>query len=52
MKTIKAIFITGVDTIKAKNRGQPYENKYLYLDVWVKRDGRWQCVKVHSTLVK
>jgi len=43
--------VTGVDTIKGKNRGQPYENKYLYMDVWVKRDGRWQCVKVYSRLV-
>jgi len=42
--------VTGVDTIKGKNRGQPYENKYLYMDVWVKRDGRWQCVKVYSRL--
>jgi imidazolonepropionase-like amidohydrolase/ketosteroid isomerase-like protein len=42
--------VTGVDTIKGKNRGQPYENKYLYLDVWVRRDGRWQCVKVYSRL--
>ncbi len=44
--------VTGVDTIKGKSRGQAYENKYLYLDVWVKRDGRWQCVKVYSSLVK
>ena len=42
--------VTGVDTIKGKNRGQTFESKYLYLDVWVKRAGRWQCVKVYSRL--
>lgn len=42
--------VTAVDTIKGKSRGQPYENKYLYMDVWVKRSGRWQCVKVYSAL--
>lgn len=42
--------VTGVDTIKGKNRGQAYESKYLYMDVWVKRAGRWQCVKVYSRL--
>jgi imidazolonepropionase-like amidohydrolase/ketosteroid isomerase-like protein len=42
--------VTGVDTIKGKSRGQAYENKYLYMDVWVKRAGRWQCVKVYSSL--
>ena len=40
--------VTGIDVIKGKNGGQPYENKYLYMDVWVKRAGRWQCVKVYS----
>jgi ketosteroid isomerase-like protein len=40
--------VTGVDVIKGKNGGQPYDNKYLYMDVWVKRAGRWQCVKVCS----
>ena len=40
--------VTGVSVAKGKNRGQPYETRYLYMDVWVKRDGRWQCVKVYS----
>ena len=42
--------VTGLDTIKGKNKGQGYENKYLYMDVWVKRSGRWQCVKTYSAL--
>jgi len=42
--------VTGVDTVKGKNRKQAYENTYLYIDVWVKRAGRWQCVKAYSSL--
>ena len=42
--------VTGVDTVKGKNRGQAYENTYLYMDLWVKRAGRWQCVKAYSSL--
>ena len=42
--------VTGLDTIKGKNKGQAYESKYLYMDVWVKRSGRWQCVKTYSSL--
>jgi imidazolonepropionase-like amidohydrolase/ketosteroid isomerase-like protein len=41
--------VVGLDTIKGVNRGQAYVNKYLYMDVWIKRSGRWQCVKVLST---
>ena len=44
--------VIGIDTVKGKNRGQSYENKYLYMDVWIKRSGRWQCVKAYSTLTK
>ena len=41
--------VVGPDTIKGKSRAQAYENSYLFLNVWVKRSGRWQCVKVYST---
>ena len=44
--------LTGLDTIKGKNKGQPYVSKWLYLDVWVLRDGRWQCVKTYASQVK
>ena len=46
-----AAIVTGVDTITGKNKGQPY-NKWLYMDVWIMRDGRWQCVKTYSSLSK
>ena len=42
--------VTGLDTISGKNKGEPYTNRWLYMDVWVKRSGRWQCVKTYSSL--
>ena len=42
--------VTGVDNIKGKSRAQPYDSKYLYMSIWVKRAGRWQCVKAYSRL--
>jgi ketosteroid isomerase-like protein len=41
--------VTGLDTISGHNKGQPYTAKWLYTDVWVKRDGRWQCVRTHAS---
>ena len=40
--------LTGLDTISGRNKGQPYVAKWLYMDVWIKRDGRWQCVKTYA----
>jgi len=44
--------LTGLDTIKGKHKGQAYVAKWLYLDVWVFRDGRWQCVKTYASQPK
>jgi ketosteroid isomerase-like protein len=44
-----AAVFTGVDTITGKNKDQTLITKWLYLDVWIKRDGRWQCVKTYSS---
>ena len=41
--------VTGLDTISGVNKGQPYTSKWLYTDVWVKRAGRWQCVRTHAS---
>jgi ketosteroid isomerase-like protein len=41
--------VTGVDTIIAKNKDQTLMTKWLYLAVWIKRGGRWQCVKTYSS---
>ena len=44
--------VLGLDTIKGKNNGAPYDHLYRYMDVWIKRDNRWQCVKVYSNLLR
>jgi ketosteroid isomerase-like protein len=41
--------LTGLDTITAKNKEQILVTKWLYMDVWIKRGGRWQCVKTYSS---
>lgn len=43
-----AAVLTGLDTIKGKNKDQTVVTKWLYMDVWIKRSGRWQCVKTYS----
>jgi ketosteroid isomerase-like protein len=43
-----AAVLTGLDTIKGKNKDQAVISKWLYLDVWIKRSGKWQCVKTYS----
>lgn len=40
--------VTGVDAITIKDAAQDLLTKWLYMDVWVKRGGRWQCVKTYS----
>src|SRR2546423_11328044 len=40
--------LTALDTIRGKNKDQIVVTKWLYMDVWVKREGRWQCVKTYS----
>jgi ketosteroid isomerase-like protein len=47
-----AAVVVGLDVVKGKTRGQPFEHKFRYMDVWIKRSGRWQCVKVYSTLIE
>ncbi|HEY0004020.1 MAG TPA: nuclear transport factor 2 family protein [Pyrinomonadaceae bacterium] len=42
--------LTGVDTIRVKEKGESKTRQWLYMDVWIKRDGRWQCVKTYSSL--
>jgi ketosteroid isomerase-like protein len=40
--------VTGIDAITIKDVAQDLLTKWLYMDVWVKRGGRWQCVKTYS----
>lgn len=41
--------LTGLDTINGNSKGVPFMAKWLYMDVWLKRSGRWQCVKTFAT---
>ncbi len=40
------------DTIKLQRNGVAVIEVYRYMDVWVKRGGRWQCVATESYPVK
>lgn len=37
--------------LRGPMQGRPTELALRYLDVWVKRDGRWQCVASQSTRI-
>jgi hypothetical protein len=43
--------LIAVDEIKSGKNGETTE-WYRYIDVWVKRDGRWQCVVTESKQVE
>jgi len=38
---------------KATDKGKKLDKLHRFTDVWIKRDGRWQCVSAHgSTILK
>jgi ketosteroid isomerase-like protein len=43
--------VTGTDTEKSEYHGKDSSGKYLWTDVFVLRDGRWQAVSSQSTRV-
>jgi ketosteroid isomerase-like protein len=44
-----AVVVTGHAAIKARTKGQELDVSSLYLEVYVKRDGRWQLAAWQST---
>ncbi len=40
--------VTGLDVVRGKNKGERYVSRWMYMDVWIRRAGRWQCVKTYS----
>lgn len=44
-----AAIVTGTDTEKGEYHGKDSSGKYLWTDVFVLRDGRWQAVSSQST---
>jgi ketosteroid isomerase-like protein len=43
--------VTGLNTTKATLNGRDTSGAYRFTDVLVKRDGRWQCVATHASMV-
>lgn len=44
--------LIAVDEIKSRKDGVETTEWWRYIDVWVKRDGRWQCVVTESSKTK
>jgi ketosteroid isomerase-like protein len=45
--------VTGVYTMKGRDeKGQPFDRRIRYTDVYVKRDGRWQVVSSQGTPIQ
>jgi hypothetical protein len=43
--------VTGLSTEKSQFRGQDSSGQYRWTDTWIKREGRWQCVAGHGSMV-
>lgn len=44
--------LIAIDKIKSRKDGVETTEWYRYIDVWVKREGRWQCVATESYQIK
>jgi len=44
--------LIAIDEIKSRKDGVETTEWWRYIDVWVKRDGRWQCVVTESSKTK
>lgn len=47
-----AAIVTGTDVEKGSYKGQDSSGKYAWMDVFVKRNGRWQAVASQSTKIE
>jgi len=46
-----AAVVTGVYRETGTNKGKKYAIRSRYTDTWIRRNGTWQCVASHSTLI-
>lgn len=46
-----AAVVTGVYRETGTNKGKKYVIRSRYTDTWIRRNGTWQCVASHSTLI-
>jgi ketosteroid isomerase-like protein len=44
--------VQGTDTEKSMGKGKDTSGKYAWMDVFVKRDGKWQAVRSQTAMVK
>jgi ketosteroid isomerase-like protein len=44
--------VQGSDTEKSTNKGKDTSGKWVWMDVFVNRDGKWQAVRSQSAMVK
>jgi hypothetical protein len=44
--------VQGSDTEKSSNKGKDTSGKWVWMDVFVNRDGKWQAVRSQSAMVK
>lgn len=47
-----AAVVTGVYHTKGTYNGRPYDHVGRFTDTWVLKDGRWQCVASHTSLLR
>ena len=48
----KVAVVQGSDTEKSTTKGKDSSGKYVWMDVFVNRDGKWQAVRSQSAMVK
>lgn len=45
-------FLCGRTRMTGRYKGEPFTTHYRYIDTYVRRDGRWQVVSVHTTKIR
>ena len=43
--------VTGINTVKSTYKGKDASGSYRFTDVFIMRDGRWQCVSTQSAIL-
>jgi ketosteroid isomerase-like protein len=46
-----AAVVTGRNTFKATLEGKDINGQERWTDTWIKRNGRWQCVATHNSMI-
>ncbi len=43
--------VTSIYRTKGTDGGKPFSHRGRFTDTWIKRDGKWQCIADHETLI-